>query len=109
MQLLTMKLMFNEPHAHCLVSIPGVIRENIPPYQRNRKVFIGIFKGEKYENIRDNIARHQKVFISSIASVHQNCVLQPRLSAPALYHPDLLSTKLIYAIRVIRGKIDKCS
>jgi hypothetical protein len=100
--------MFNKPHAHCLVSTPGVVREDIPPYQCNGKVFTGIFEGEKYENTRNNIARHQKVFISSIASVYQDCVLPPRSSSSAPCRLDLLLTKPIYAARVTRGKIDGC-
>jgi len=108
MWLLTMKLMFNEPHACCLVSTPGIVRENIPLYQHNRKVFTGIFEGEKNENARNNVARHWQLFISSIAGVHQDCVLLLGSSSPAPCHPDLLLTKPIYTTRVTRGKIDGC-
>src|SRR6266851_4918260 len=106
MWLLTTKLLFNEPHACCLVSMPGIIREGIPPYQHNRKVFTSICKGKKDKNPSNDVPSHQKLIISSIASVHQDHVLSPTSSSPAPCCPDLLSMKLIYPTRIARCKED---
>src|SRR6266851_8673916 len=106
MWLLTTKLLFNEPHACCLVSMPSIIREGIPPYQRNRKVFTSICEGKKDENLSNDVPSHWKLIISSIASAHQDCVLLPASSSPAPCCPDLLSMKPMYPTRITRCKED---
>src|SRR5713101_8309897 len=106
MWLLTMKLPFNEPHACCLVSMPGIIREGIPPYQCDRKVFTSICEGKKDENPSNDVPSHWKLIISSIAGVHQDCVLSPASSSPAPCRLDLLSTKPMYPTRIARHKED---
>jgi hypothetical protein len=106
MWLLTAKLPFNEPHARCLVSMPGIIREGIPPYQCDRKVITSICEGKKDENPSNSVPSHRKLIISSIASVHQDHVLLPASSSPAPCHLDLLLTKPMYPTRITRRKED---
>src|SRR6266851_7074996 len=106
MWLLTTKLPFNKPHAHCLISMPSIIREGIPPYQCNRKVFTSICEGKKDKNPSNDVPRHWKLIISSIASVHQDHVLSPTSSSPAPCHLDLLSMKPMYPTRIARCKED---
>src|SRR6266853_908915 len=104
MWLLTTKLPFNEPHAHCLVSMPSIIREGIPPYQHDRKVFTSICEGKKDENLSNDVSSHRKLIISSIAGVHQDRVLLPASSSPAPCCLDLLLTKPMYPTRIARRK-----
>ena len=99
---------FNEPHSCIPVPAPRINKGQIPPHQCHRILVASVCEWKKEESLCDNIAGHRELHISSVACVHQDCVLLWGTFSPLQRWLNPFSTKTMYARWITGSKENWC-